>query len=85
MKKLGLGVSDWLNFVRTRTDELSPFVFCERVWIQYPIDTIALARMTYAAYHKELNKLGFGRDESGLPQLQPLAMLELLWEEKGLT
>lgn len=73
----------WLAFVRSRVEETFPFVFCERVWTQYPVETILLARMTYAAYHKELYKLGFGRDESSLPQLQPLAILELLWEQKG--
>jgi len=59
--------AEWVAYVKKRCNELHPYVFGR---IDAPPDVVKQARMTYRAFHQELNRLGFGRDQADLPQLQ---------------
>lgn len=61
---------EWIEFVQQRCWDLHNATFNPDVEARIGATEAKRARCTYAAYSKELNRLGFGTDYSAIPQLQ---------------
>lgn len=64
--------------MQRRIDELHEHVFTppEQLRFKTPMETIITDRLAYRVYHQRLRALGYGRDYSGLPQLQLPMLME---------